>query len=174
MLLTRKRNNKPISQQKFDLNERAMTFEGPETMSSLVKMKSEKSSREIQKMMNNMVSYVEFVSFGSIVISAIKCFFKIGKNSKVYFLWADSIRIKENATARVMRRAFSEGSKRGTELEKCKRKPRGISKNLNINTLLSVRNPKPPGLRSNLGSIELALGFLWFCCFLDVSHSSFE
>lgn len=94
LVMTRKRNHKPIGLRKLDLNERAITFEGSEAFSSDVRSHSEIVSGEARKMANDVVGYIESVSFGAISILGMKCYIKQAKNGHFYFLWADSIRIK--------------------------------------------------------------------------------
>eukprot|EP00586_Coscinodiscus_wailesii_P010918 CAMPEP_0172513862 /NCGR_PEP_ID=MMETSP1066-20121228/256073_1 /TAXON_ID=671091 /ORGANISM="Coscinodiscus wailesii, Strain CCMP2513" /LENGTH=781 /DNA_ID=CAMNT_0013294307 /DNA_START=656 /DNA_END=2998 /DNA_ORIENTATION=- len=95
-LLERRRNNKNLYDGRFGLYERAITFEGPDVLSSPAPLRGEVLAGKIQCLCDSVVRHIRDVSgnrrFGRIGRMVMN--FKVDERDRVWLLWSSSIRME--------------------------------------------------------------------------------
>uniref|UniRef100_A0A6U2PKG9 Uncharacterized protein n=1 Tax=Leptocylindrus danicus TaxID=163516 RepID=A0A6U2PKG9_9STRA len=92
-VLERRINRRQLNDVKFDLYERAITFEGPEMHSTAVPLRGNVLTGKIQHICETIVSHIFEVSERQNKISRMVTNFKVDNKGKVWFLWSTSIRL---------------------------------------------------------------------------------
>lgn len=92
-VLERRINKRQLSDAKFDLYERAITFEGPEMHSTAVPLRGNVLTEKIQHICVTIVSHIFQVSEQQSHISRMAANFKVDNKGRVWFLWSTSIRL---------------------------------------------------------------------------------
>lgn len=98
LITTRRKNKKPLFDKSFDIYERASTFDGPEAYSEIVRPKEKSTIDELQSTLNTIVNHFEKVSYGTICLSFLQCYFKMTSAQELTFLWSTSVRLSKSTT----------------------------------------------------------------------------
>eukprot|EP00696_Hemimastix_kukwesjijk_P004252 gnl/Hemi2/15241_TR5141_c0_g12_i1.p1 gnl/Hemi2/15241_TR5141_c0_g12~~gnl/Hemi2/15241_TR5141_c0_g12_i1.p1 ORF type:complete len:583 (-),score=129.95 gnl/Hemi2/15241_TR5141_c0_g12_i1:429-2177(-) len=94
-LLERRVNKISITDRKFDMYQRAATYEGTEDQSVLAPVTAKKLVADLQFICNSIVQHVMATSPHHVRISRMVCNFKLDAHEKIWFLWCSSLRIMD-------------------------------------------------------------------------------
>jgi len=97
VLVERRENLHHLSDQKYSLYERAVTYEGPEKLSVASPIRGSVIPVSIKQTCHAVVDHVGELSFGKNKISRLALNFKLDGHNKLWLLWASSLRL-ENTT----------------------------------------------------------------------------
>lgn len=100
LLLERRENLKYLSDAKFSLYERAVTYEGPDHYSRAAPVRGSHLPLAIQTVCEDIVNHVAEVSFRKFGISRMAANFKVDGNDRVWFLWCSSLRLAQTLPAK--------------------------------------------------------------------------
>jgi len=93
-ILEKKINNKKIYDKRFNLYERAVTYDGEEFQTETEAIRGNNLPDRFEKIGSNISSHISNITLERIKIVRMILNFKIGKNDKIYFLWCSSLRIE--------------------------------------------------------------------------------
>jgi len=93
-ILEKKINNKKIYDKRFNLYERAVTYDGEEFQTETEAIRGNNLPDRFEKIGSNISSHISNITLERIKIIRMILNFKIGKNDKIYFLWCSSLRIE--------------------------------------------------------------------------------
>eukprot|EP00697_Spironema_sp_BW2_P000075 gnl/Spiro4/10113_TR5368_c0_g1_i1.p1 gnl/Spiro4/10113_TR5368_c0_g1~~gnl/Spiro4/10113_TR5368_c0_g1_i1.p1 ORF type:complete len:584 (-),score=170.52 gnl/Spiro4/10113_TR5368_c0_g1_i1:89-1783(-) len=99
-LLERRVNNYNLNDRKFDMYERAATYEGTEDQSQLAPVTAEKLIQDLQFICNSIVQHIAVTSPHHWRISRMVCNFKLDAHERVWFLWCSSLRLYDKFAGR--------------------------------------------------------------------------
>jgi len=87
-------NTKKIHDTRFNLYERAVTYDGEEFQTQTEAIRGNNLPDRFEKIGSNIASHISNITLERIKIVRMILNFKIGKNDKIYFLWCSSLRIE--------------------------------------------------------------------------------
>lgn len=87
-------NKKKIYDKRFNLYERAVTYDGEEFQTETEAIRGNNIPDRFEKIGSNIASHISNITLERIKIVRMILNFKIGKNDKIYFLWCSSLRIE--------------------------------------------------------------------------------
>lgn len=87
-------NTKKIYDKRFNLYERAVTYDGEAFQTETEAIRGNNLPDRFEKIGSNIASHISNITLERIKIVRMILNFKIGKNDKIYFLWCSSLRIE--------------------------------------------------------------------------------
>ncbi|CAD8090679.1 unnamed protein product [Paramecium sonneborni] len=94
-LLSRKTNNSDLKNNKIPIEDRLVTFEGPEHLSTTDSIASPILSSDIEQICLNIVKHIQDVSGGNIQISRMVLFFKIDEKNRLWLLFSSGVKVRQ-------------------------------------------------------------------------------
>ncbi|CAD8093899.1 unnamed protein product [Paramecium primaurelia] len=94
-LLSRKTNNNDLKNNKIPIEDRLVTFEGPEHLSTTDSIASPILSADIEQICLNIVKHIQDVSGGNIQISRMVLFFKIDEKNRLWLLFSSGVKVRQ-------------------------------------------------------------------------------
>lgn len=94
-LVDRKVNKRNVNDSRFNMYERAVTFEGADFHSDVHPVRGSSLIQNLQGIAESLVNHVGVVTAGRIVISRLALNFKTDKKDRVWLLFASSIRLQD-------------------------------------------------------------------------------
>ncbi|GBG29825.1 Small glutamine-rich tetratricopeptide repeat-containing protein beta [Hondaea fermentalgiana] len=99
LLLERRENMRHLTDAKYSLYERAVTYEGPDHYSRAAPVRGAHLPLAIQRVCEDIVNHVAEVSFRKFSISRMAANFKVDGNDRVWLLWCSSLRLAQSFPA---------------------------------------------------------------------------
>lgn len=99
-MLERRVNNCNLNDRKFDMYERAATYEGAEDQSQLAPVTAKKLVQDLQAICNSIVQHIAVTSPHHLRISRMVCNFKLDAHERIWFLWCSSLRLMDKFTGK--------------------------------------------------------------------------
>lgn len=93
-ILEKKINTKKICDKRFNLYERAVTYDGEEFQTETEAIRGNNLPDRFEKIGHSIASHISNITLERIKIVRMILNFKIGKNDKFYLLWCSSLRIE--------------------------------------------------------------------------------
>jgi hypothetical protein len=94
-LLERRINNKKLSETKYDVYERAVTFEGPDFLSQVSPVRGPALVLQVHDVADTIVQHVSAVSGDGLRISRMALNFKVDNRDRLWLMFASSVRMRD-------------------------------------------------------------------------------
>jgi len=94
-LLERRVNNRRLNDTRYDMYERAVTFEGPDFHSSITPVRGNSLMHKVHGVADAIVEHVAAVTNDRICVSRMALNFKIDHKDRLYLLFASSVRLRD-------------------------------------------------------------------------------
>ena len=92
-LFEKKTNNKKINDIRYNIYERAVTYDGEEFQTSLDPIKGNNLPDRLEKIASSVAGHVSNVTLERIKVARMMLNLKITKNDTIIFLWCSSLRL---------------------------------------------------------------------------------